>query len=227
MLNNILKEAATSHLFEEISASDGSIFLQKKVGNSERFLIIKHLTNISPPEIINEEVMRQVPETLTTEPAFGKNCDLVLIHKLSDLADFRFIEEKALEIEEDPFHFKKYFFYYSDAEERAAASKSFIDFRNIITDKAEFNSYKKNPIKGNFYSLAARMYIKLPFLAVPYSKRDLEPLADTVISRTKEEGLHELFLRIAQTDLALDIEKLAKELISEELENIQTKNSGI
>jgi len=227
MLNNILREAATSHLFEEVSVSDDSIFLQKKDGNSERFLIIKNLMDIQAPETINAEVMGQVPETFATEPSFGKNCDLVLIHKLSDLADFRFIEEKALEIEENPFHFKKYFFYYSDTEEQAAASKSFIDFKNIITDRAEFNSYKRNPIKGNFYSLAARMYIKLPFLTVPYSKRDLEPLADTITSRTKEEGLHELFLKIAQSDSKLDVEKLAKELISEELENIQTKNSGI
>ena len=227
MLKNILKEAATSHLFEEVSISDDSIFLRKKDGHSERFLVIKNLVDISPPEAINEEVMLQVPAALASEPSFKKNCDLVLIHKLSDLADFRLIEEKALEIEEDPFHFKKYFFYYSETEDGAAASKSFIDFQKIITDKTEFKSYKENPLKGNFYSLAARMYIKLPFLAVPYSKRDLEPLADSVTSRTKEEGLHELFIRISQSDLKLDIEKLAKELISEELENIQTKNPGI
>lgn len=227
MLKDILVEAAKSHLFEIVFNSEHSIFLKRKDGNSERYLILKEIFTIKSPEIINEEVMQQVPDSLVREPSFSKNCDLVLIHKISDLSDFKAIEESALEIEEDPYHFKKYFFYYSSVEERAATSKNFDDFKNIIVDKAEFNSYKTNPIKGNFYSLAARLYIKLPFLAVPYSKRDMEPLVDTVTSRVKENGLFELFRKISSSDLKQDIEKIAQELISEELEIIKAKNTGI
>lgn len=227
MLKKILVEAAVSQSFTVVSERDNSVFLKRKDGRAERYLIIKNITVLEPIEQIHEQIFLELPESLSSEPSFNKNCDLVLIHKLVSLADFKNIEDKALEYEEDPYHFKKYFLYFSDAEERAINGKDFSSFLEIILNMTEFADYKKNPLKPSFYSIAARTFIKLPFLAVPRSKKILQALPDSVSARLAEEGLSGTLETVVKTANRFDVELIAQELINEELENIKTANSGI
>jgi len=227
MLKNILVEAANSQSFAVVSEIDNSIFLKRKDGRAERYLIIRNITILEPIEKIHEKIILGIPDSLRAEPSFNKNCDLVLIYKLDELADFKKIEDSALEYEEDPYHFKKYFLYFSDAEERAINGKDFSNFSEIILNMTEFAEYKKNPLKPSFYSIAARTFIKLPFLAVPRSRKTLQALSDSVSARLAEENLSDTLETVVKASNLYDVELIAQELINEELENIKAANSSI
>lgn len=227
MLKDILIEAATSHSFQIAASSEFTTFLSKKDGMAERYLILKELQILDTIENVHEEVIKELPEKLRSEPSFNKNCDLVIIHKLPELSDFKKIEDTALEFEENPHHFKKYFLYFSEAEERAINSKTFSDFESVILKMDEFEDYKKHPLKPSFYSLAARTFIKLPFLEVPRSQKILQTLPDSISARLSEGGLQPTFDAIQKYTSDQNIEQLAQELINEELENIKAANSGI
>jgi|SRR5471030_292652 len=227
MLKNILVEAAISQSFTVVSELDNSIFLKRKDGRAERYLIIRKITVLEPIETMHEKIILGLPESLRAEPSFNKNCDLVLLYKLANLSDFKKIEDNALEYEEDPYHFKKYFLYFSDAEERAIGGKDFASFSEIILNMTEFADYKKNPLNPSFYSIAARTFIKLPFLAVPRSTKILQALTDSVSARLAEEGLSDTLDTVVKASNRYDVELIAQELINEELENIKAANSGV
>ncbi|MDE2419694.1 MAG: hypothetical protein KGO49_00735 [Gammaproteobacteria bacterium] len=228
MLETILVEAAINHGFELVKSTDQTIFFSRKSGDSERYLVLKTLFSIKTVDEIHEEVISVLPQTLVIEPSFNKNCDLVLIHQLTNLSDFKKIENKVLELEENPYHFKKYFLYFSDAEERAISGKSFLDFKTVILKMDEFGDYKKNPLDPSFYSVVARTFIKLPFLEVPRSEKSLQTLSDSISASVSEENLQKTFELVSKyKNTQEDAEALVQELLNEELENIKVTNSRV
>jgi hypothetical protein len=226
MLRNVLIQAAKRHNFELVSSVEQTEFLLRKNGNAERYLVLKTMDNLCSIDELHEEVLKILPLALKVEPSFSKNCDLVLVHKLKKLADFKDIENVALAFEEDPFHFKKYFLYFADAEEKLIVNKSYDDFVSVILKMDEFNDYKKDPLKPSLYSVAARTFIKLPFLEVPKSQKSLQSLEDSVTAVVAENKLQRTFASVKQAKVE-DTETLMQELINEELENFKTTDSGI
>jgi len=221
MLKKILIEAAQRHSFVLINSTRDTDFFERKIAGAERYLILKSLNSLDAIENIQSELLNTIPESFSKEPSFNKNCDLVLIHKLQHLADFKELEYKILTYEENPYHFKKYFLYFSDSEEKAIQGKNYDDFLSVVLKMEEFESYKKNPLMPSFYSLAARVFIKLPFLAVPQSNKTLQTLSDNVIAVVAEAGLQKTHSQIAfRTNTTDNAEALIQELIDEELENI-------
>ena len=221
MLKQILAEAAEKHNFSLVKSFNNIDFFERKNEGAERFLILKALNSLDSIEKIQTELLASLPESFSKEPSFNKNCDLVLIHRLQNLADFKNLEDVILTYEEDPYYFKKYFLYFSDAEEKAIQGKNYNHLFSVVLKMDDFETYKKDPLKPSFYSLAARIFIKLPFLIVPRSKKTLQTLSDDVIAVVAEAGLQKTHDRIAsKTNTTENAEKLAQELIDEELENI-------
>ena len=221
MLKKILIEAAQKHSFVLINSTQDTDFFERKIAGAERYLILNSLNSLDTIENIQSELLNTIPESFSKEPSFNKNCDLVLIYKLQHLADFKELEHKILTYEENPYHFKKYFLYFSDSEETAIQGKNYDDFLSVVLKMDEFESYKKNPLIPSFYSLAARVFIKLPFLAVPQSNKTLQTLSDNVTAVVAEAGLQKIHTQIAShTNTTENVEALIQELIDEELENI-------
>lgn len=227
MLSSILNQAAKAHGFTTVSSNEETVFLQRKNGDSERYLILKTLSQVCPIDELHEKILSTLPESLRIEPSFSKNCDLVLVHKMKNLSDFKIIESAALAFEENPYHFKKYFLYFSEAEEKLINGKSYDDFVQVILKMDEFEGYEKNPLKPSFYSVAARLFIKLPFLEVPKSQKTLQSLSDNVVAGVSENGLQRTFLSLTKNLQNEDIEALVQELINEELENLKAADSGV
>lgn len=228
MLNEILIEGAIRHGFEPVFSVDTTNFFKNKANGTERYLIFKTLSQLAAIDLIHQEILEATPDFLSSEPAFSKNCDLVLIHQVDELSDYKKIEKIILSYEEDPYHFKKYFLYYTDAENRLLRNKSYQDFVNVIPEKLEFAQYKTDPLRPSFYSVAARVFIKLPFLDVPRSMQELVPLADEVKSVVAEKDMEQLYKKICEARLEADaLESLVSELINEQLENIKAADSGL
>lgn len=95
------------------------------------------------------------------------------------------------------------------------------DLKDTISDKDKFNNYKIDPLKSSIYSIAAKVFIKLPFLELGYSMKELVPLKLQADEAASELGLLSLYDMIKTSSLQdFDIDKLTKGLIKNELENI-------
>lgn len=226
MLKKIMHEAVNDSGFILEKTSDNTDFFIKENGEAQRYLIIHVLDQLLSVENIHELVNESLPETMQKQPAFKKNCDLIIIYKVDFLSDFNGIEEQVLEIEENPYYFKKYFFYYSDAEEKLLIGKSYEDFKSQIKKMDEFDEYKKDPLKPSFHSLFTRMFIKFPFLEIPKFSKSFQNLTDSVSEKVNANDLVKTYDLIRKYE-ANNIDEVLSELLNEELENIKASDSSI
>ncbi|EMB9091094.1 hypothetical protein KLH67_14660 [Klebsiella michiganensis] len=172
------------------------------------------------PGDLNATINQSAPVAFTADPAFKKNCDLICIHHLDKLAEFKNSEEQIFEIEEDPHFYKKYVLYYSDTEVEAIKGLNFAKLNELISDKKQFDAYKKEPTSATKYSAAAKIFIKLPFLALNINKVELVPLRLQIEEAVAEVDLTKTYETVQKYD-QLNAEDLIKELISDELANFQ------
>ncbi|MEG8241478.1 hypothetical protein MKR66_18125 [Acinetobacter baumannii] len=137
-----MHEAVKDSGFILEKSSDNTNFFIKENGGAQRYLIVHVLDQLLSVESIHKLINESLPDKMQKQPAFKKNCDLIIIYKVNFLNDFNEIEEQVLEIEENPFT-SKIFFYYSDAEEKLLLGKSYEDFKSQIKKMDEFDEYKK------------------------------------------------------------------------------------
>jgi hypothetical protein len=218
MINKIIDEALIAHKFTIEHASDLTRFYKRESGSAIRFAILHKLDELSTPAELNAVINQSAPDSFLSHPTFKKNCDLICIHHLNKLAEFKNHEEQIFAIEEDPHFFKKYILYYSDTEVAAIQDYSFDKLVTTISDKSQFSNYKDDPLTATQYSVAAKIFIKLPFLELPFTKGDLVSLRLQAGEAVTEEDLDETY-EIIQKFTSNNIDELVKELINNELEN--------
>ena len=221
MLNNLLNDAVQKNSFTLLSKQDSTATYQRVAGDAKRFIIIYEADIINDINDIHDFILETTPKELTEDSAFNKNTDLIIILKLDNLSDFKKLESKIFAIEEDPYHFKKYVLYYIRGEELLLENKTYADLENIISDQSLFDIYKDSPLTPSIYSLAARIFIKLPFLDLPKKQTELTPLGLQAQELIAELGFTELDNKVVET-IASDanIDDLIKELLKDEMENI-------
>lgn len=220
MITRIIDEALISHNFKKEHENELTSFYVRESGSAVRFAILHKLDKLSTPSDLNSAINQKAPISFLAHPAFKKNCDLICIHQLNKLADFKSHEEQIFAIEEDPHFFKKYIFYYSDTEEIATEGISYADLVKAISDKGQFIDYKSNPLAATRYSAAAKIFIKLPFLELPFTQREHVSLRLQAGEAVAEEGLDSTYAVMQRVD-GSNTDELIKELIANELENIK------
>jgi hypothetical protein len=225
MLNKLLVSAIKSNDFVLINEQPDIIIFERTAGEAKRFIIIYEASTIQNVDELHTLILNCIPQKLKEEPAFNKNTDLIIVHKLQNLSEFNKFETEILTIEEDAYFFKKYVLYYIEGEEVLLKEKSYEDLKNIISNQTLFDQYKANPLAPSTYSIAARIFIKLPFLDLPKKPIDLMPLHLQAQALIAEIGFIDLDKKVQSTPLNdIQIDNLIKELIKDEMENIQNKN---
>ena len=219
MINQLIDEALIAHGFSKEHASDVSSFYIRQSGSAIRFAVLHKLDGLLPPTELNAIINQSAPESFTDNPTFKKNCDLICIHHLNKLAEFKDHEEQIFAIEEDPHFFKKYVLYYSDAEESALKDYSFEKLKETIADKKQFLDYKNDPLKATQYSVAAKIFIKLPFLELPFKKGNMISLRLQAAEAVAEADLDATY-EFVQGFTNKDADDMIKEMIKNELANI-------
>lgn len=218
MINKIIDEALIAHDFIKEHATDLTSFYIRESGSAIRFAILHKLDQLSSPTELNAAINQSTPDSFVSHPTFKKNCDLICVHRLSKLAEFKDHEEQIFAIEEDPHFFKKYILYYSDAEESAIQDYSFEKLVATIADKSQFSNYKNDPLAATQYSVAAKIFIKLPFLELPFTRGELASLRLQAAEAVAEAELDTTYKTI-QKFTTSNVDELIKELIANELEN--------
>ncbi|WP_337164535.1 ABC-three component system middle component 1 [Vibrio fluvialis] len=163
-----------------------------KAGNSnhQRFLVVLDADQLSTPSELNEKVQEITPQALQETPSFAKNTDLILLFRLDSLAKLHQYEHSIFDIEENAYSLKKHVLYYTTGE--LEQLKQYLDLgesiETLVTNPELFNHYKHNSSEETAFSLACRLYVKLPFLAVPAKESILtsaNQLADQLLSEKK------------------------------------------
>lgn len=220
MINKLIDEALIAHGFSKEHESDITGFYIRASGSAIRFAVLHKLDELLTPTEINTTINQSAPESFISNPTFKKNCDLICIHHLNKLAEFKDHEEQIFAIEEDPHFFKKYVLYYSDVEDSALKGFSFEKLKAIIEDKKQFIDYKKDPLRATQYSVAAKIFIKLPFLELPFNKGNLVSLRLQAAEAVAQENLNATY-EFVQKYTDKNADDMIKEMISNELANIQ------
>lgn len=220
MIFDIIHQALDTHNFSKVDENDTTSFYIRENGTAIRFAVLHRLDNLMKPSDLNAIINQSAPLAFIADPAFKKNCDLICIHHLDKLAEFKNYEEQIFEIEEDPHFYKKYVLYYSDTEVEAIKQLNFSKLNELISDKNQFDIYKNEPTAATKYSAAAKIFIKLPFLALNINKMELLPLRLQIEEAVAEVDLTKTYETIKNYS-QLNVEDLFKELISNELENFQ------
>jgi hypothetical protein len=220
MFTDLVEDSLIAHQFVKTHVTETARFYVREIGTAVRFAILHKLDELTKPEELNAALSNLVPDEFSNNPSFRKNCDLICIHKLDKLSEFKNHEEQIFAIEEDPHFFKKYVLYYSDAEEQALDGLTYTDLETIIADKSLFNTYKEHPLAATQYSAVAKVFIKLPFLELPFVKGDLVPLRLQAEEAVSEVGLSKVYEHI-QKYSSLTVDAMLKEMINDELANIK------
>lgn len=220
MIKQLIDEALVAHGFVNKHELDTTSFYVRESGSAIRFAIVHNLDDLTSPAELNNRINHLAPEEFLRNPSFKKNCDLICIHRLNVLAEFKDQEEEIFAIEEDPHFYKKYVLYFSIAEENALTDFTYDKLVSVIADKKEFVDYKENPLVASQYSFAAKTFIKLPFLELPSHQGSLVSLRQQAIEAVAEAGLSDTYATIQKVTNA-NADQIIKEMIKNELENIQ------
>lgn len=220
MIIELIDEALIAHQFVKELETENTRFYKRKVSNAIRFTILHKLDVLCTPKELHAIINQSAPENFTSDPSFKKNSDLICIHHFKQLSDFKIYEEKIFALEEDPHYFKKYVLYYSDAEDIALQNQSYEEIKKTIENKELFDKYKDQPLTATQYSVAAKIFIKLPFLELPFTKRELVPLRLQAEGAVSEIGLTKIYESIQKLDNT-NVNDLIKVMINGELANIQ------
>lgn len=220
MIKQLIDEALVAHGFVSKHELETTSFYIRESGSAIRFAVVHNLEDLISPAELNNRINHLAPEEFLRNPSFKKNCDLICIHRLNVLAEFKDQEEEIFAIEEDPHFYKKYVLYYSIAEESTLTDFTYDKLVSVIDDKREFLNYKENPLDASQYSFAAKTFIKLPFLELPRYQGNLVSLRQQAIEAVAEASLSDTYATIQQVTNT-NADEIIKGMITNELENIQ------
>lgn len=186
----------------------------------QRFLVVLDIGQLSSPYELNNKVQERTPQELLKIPSFSKNTDLVVLYRLDSLADLHQYEHSIFDIEENAYSLKKHVLYYttSELEQLGQYLTQGNEIETLVADPEYFKQYKIKPVEETAFSLACRLYVKLPFLAVPAKEATLtsaNQLANQLLDR---QNLRTFFNEIEkQLNSGQTHEKVIEALINEQV----------
>lgn len=177
IINNLFSQLGLVNSELEI----GSLYTFEDINKKTYWLIIEtdNLNNV----IENQSNYFEQAKNRINNEWFDKNVNLLVLHKVEN---FDNIQSSVLNIEEDPYLFKKQIILYKDTERenlnRAIEAeentiKNFIE--NKILDEAIFKIHKENINNNDYESLLYRLAHKIPFIKLNIIQENgLEALTD-------------------------------------------------
>lgn len=189
----------------------GSLYTFEDINKKTYWLIIEtdNLNNV----IENQANYFEQAKNIISNEWFDKNVNLLILHRVES---FNNIQSLVLEIEEDPYLFKKQVILYkkieyenlnSAIESEETIIKDFIE--NKILDEAVFKIHKDNINNNDYESLLYRLAHKIPFIKLNINQEDnLEALTDNNTQKIESGSYGELNGFIEQNFFDRDIESI-------------------
>lgn len=162
LISKIFEEAG----LEEKKNEDFKVYALK---GQKNFWVIIHYDNDDIDKVIDQQIdlFVKVREMLQ-EPTFDKNANLIVLNRVQKISDIKL--DNVLQIEENPYHFKKCVLYYTkeeldnliDSIEEPVLSS----IESMILVDEIFEQHKMHFNDNSFESLIYRIAIKIPFVKI-------------------------------------------------------------
>lgn len=157
-----------------------AIFKGEQVEN-QIFLVLSMLeSQLLNPDISEDLVISVATEFRKSEiyeSDMDKNTSLVYCVEMD--INSPLLVKRKVEIEDDPYYFKKYVFSYgeSDAEKFEQLRKQFgqspLEFvQGYILDANNFNKFKNNYANESIYKMISDLVIKIPMIPIAFEKKE-------------------------------------------------------
>ncbi|NIG54867.1 ABC-three component system middle component 1 [Chitinophaga sp. Cy-1792] len=149
--------------FEDRGGVDFKVYAVKDRVN---YWVVIQCDNIG--KIIDEQIDIFIKASeIVQAPTFDKNANLLILCRYQSIADI--IPGSLLQVEEDPYNFKKTILYYTEGELNNLRNKigdlPVLDtIETLILTEAVFEKHKNEFDSNDFESLVYRMAIKIPFI---------------------------------------------------------------
>lgn len=223
MIRNCIAELAKKSpcQFELISQESENLdFYIANNKDYERFLVILEAPTLLTPGRLNELVQESTPTQLLQDPSFAKNTDLVVLFNVDDLTDIYQHEHSIFDIEEDGYSFKKHVLYFTNKEVLLLDRNELEQIEELLLDPESFKQYKDSPSKPSAYSLACRLFVKLPFLQVPVQETQLQDASEMADDLLRKADVMELTAQLEQLIVSCDDHQaVIEEYVREQMAN--------
>ena len=216
----IISKLFEERSYEEKYSSDIKIFSLREKYN---YWVVVSLDILN--QIRDEQIGLFIrAKEIINQPQFDKNANLLILNKVENLKEVN--KDYILQVEEDPFHFKKCIIYYTNEEQvklkEAIGNSPITEFiESMILRDDVFTAHKHFFDTNEFQSLLYRIAHKMPFIKINITQVDnLSTLEETNKNAVGENTLHNLlesdFYNLSNDDFL----KLSSEDIFEKLKNI-------
>lgn len=167
---DFIKELFEQNEFRYIAIEDNTLFVPSDGKQSEEYWLV---TQCSVSQIIDEqENFYENCKKSYTQKALDKNISMLILWETNGDLPTQELKSQIMQIEENPYFFKKYVLYYSSAElEEFVRKKGDIAINELIktkvVDRDIFDNYKRDPYILSWQSFLYRLAIKIPFVSIP------------------------------------------------------------
>lgn len=152
---------------EKKSNTDFNVYILKLQKN---YWVVITYDGYKINNVLNDQIEIFVKvKGLIQEPTFDKNVNLLILNKVETLGEVNF--DNLLQIEDNPYHFKKSILYYT-AEELANLNAKIGEsdilpaIESLILKDQIFEKHKTDFDANSFESLLYRMVIKIPIIKI-------------------------------------------------------------
>ena len=200
----------------EIVVVNAELKVLKRSDNSKfEYFVIVELNDLN--NVIKEkqlDYLKVLKETLKDKEV-DKNSTLLICFKNESLPLRTDVYKKILEIEEDPYYFRKLVLPYT--QQQLEKISDIDNFDSIIKEPRKFEEFKKEcksqKLTDSLYEIVSQLYIKLPFFKLPTITETKNIVLDEYKSSLKENERNILsFLENIKLDDIKDDENFFQKL---------------
>lgn len=229
-INELLKKLFSDLSYEYFDYSfvdneDGLLdksFFAKDVFKKNYYLILFLSDDTKIEEVIKNQskYFFLLKEFFGEDSEIDKNTSLVICLQSKNI-----INRSILNVEEDPYYFKKYVLKYTEHELTEFINQYSEDIKEkgikqvleeIIKDVQQFEDFKKNPDIKSVYNFISKIFIKIPVLKVPFDEEKVvNSLSDVIESSLREKNLYNLKIKLDELKGEFEVNETFLESIVE------------
>jgi hypothetical protein len=168
MLNK-LESIFHNNDFETVFNKEELKVLKRNDNSKFEYFVIIELNDLS--NVLTEKQLAyfEILKKNIADKEVDKNSTLLICFKKEYLPLQTDVYKKILEIEEDPYYFRKLVLPYT--QQQLEKIKDIKNFNQIIEEPTKFEEFKRESasknLTGSIYEIVSQLYIKLPFFKLP------------------------------------------------------------
>ena len=225
---NIVSDLFEHDNYQKLEIEEGILFFKEEDIKKDFWFVIEE-SDLNLIEDKQSEILKNCIDGLDSID-LNKNVSMLIIWNTGGDLPFKEMKKQLMQVEENPYYFKKHVLYYSPSELEQLyqeISDSTINdfFLSNITNEENFKAYKENPMQGSWRELFYRIIIKLPFIHVNIDTstniESLQQIIENKLESNSENSIKELNDKIFElySDIAndkikvIDVSSVVNELL--------------